>query len=115
MDFPFEAGEREEKAASTRQQRGRTTLDFHLQNVYSVESFEDVTVPAGNFKAYKIKQALTEMLNGKNHSAVRYLWYAPELGYYVKRQQDLNASDDKSYWQTARITSWCRSPVRESF
>lgn len=57
-----------------------------LQNEvkYKVEAYEDVTVPAGTFKAFKIRQQwfLDSKLGADNTN-----WFAPELGIFVKQVQ----------------------------
>jgi hypothetical protein len=110
MDFPFQVGKtwtRDRKRYRT--QSGRTVFEYTLQARYNVLAYEEVKVPGGTFKAFKIKHTATETCFGSEcgwgdakRSGVRYLWYAPEVGYYVKRQADLNESIDKDYWKTAR-------------
>jgi hypothetical protein len=47
---------------------------------YRVTGYEDVTVPAGTFKAYRV-----EGTPGANESVTRTAWYAPMPGIVVKR------------------------------
>lgn len=109
MDFPFQVGRTwTRNRTKTRRTQGRSVFDYNLQERYNVLAYEEVKVPGGTFKAFKIKHMATDTCLGSDcgrdtkRSGVRYLWYAPEVGYYVKRQGDLNESVDKDYWKTAR-------------
>lgn len=109
MDFPFQVGRtwtRDRRRYRT--QSGRTVFEYNIQQRYNVMAYEEVKVPGGTFKAFKIKHTATDTCVGSEcgfgtnkRLGVRYLWYAPEVGYYVKRQADLNESVDKDYWKTA--------------
>ncbi len=50
---------------------------------WKVTAYEDVTVPAGTFKAFKIE--------GSNPYSTTVVWYAPELGVRVKRIYERSA------------------------
>lgn len=47
---------------------------------WEVEAYEEVTVPAGTFKAFRIRS-----IPGKNNATEVTQWYAPEPGLDVKR------------------------------
>lgn len=71
------------------------------QNYFTVVSHEDVTVPGGSFKAFKIRQEQVN-LSSKNRRGVRYFWYAPDVGYYVKRHWAVKEGNDPHYWVSVR-------------
>jgi hypothetical protein len=54
---------------------------------YKVEAYEDVTVPAGTFKAFRISFSST--------GAQDVYWFAPELGIFAK--QSLRRTDKSGY------------------
>lgn len=57
--------------------------DIAMRAKYSVEAFEDVTVPAGTFKAYRIEvQRVTGRLQESRGSHT--YWYAPSVKFFVK-------------------------------
>jgi uncharacterized protein DUF3108 len=98
MNFPFQVGRTWNKNRNRyKTERGVRVFDYNIQSRYNVLAYEEITVPAGTFKTFKIKHEQTETTNGNKHSGVRYLWYAPEVGYYAKREAD--ASSDKNYWE----------------
>ncbi len=81
-DFPLYVGKKWEKMT-----RGKTTEDTPANYVftYKVLSFENVTVPAGTFKAFKIERKQTSMVYLSN-TVVTYLWYSSEAKREVKSQ-----------------------------
>lgn len=68
----------------------RFKQDYDLN--YEVESFEDVVVPAGKFRAFKIKMtAVTEVETGKREAIFRVdLWYSPDTKSYVMREWEFS-------------------------
>src|SRR5262245_41783097 len=66
-----------------------------FSNYFKVLSFEKVKTPAGNFATLKIRQ---EQRHGSGTSGVRYLWYAPEVEYYVKQEYARHESNPENYW-----------------
>ena len=54
---------------------------------WKVEAFEDVQVPAGRFKAFRLKSS-----PGQNNSVTATLWYAPELKMIIKRISERDSS-----------------------
>lgn len=54
----------------------KKTIPF--QRTQKVEAYEDVTVPAGTFKAFKVSSSNTL---GQDD----LIWFSPELGIFVKR------------------------------
>jgi hypothetical protein len=60
---------------------------FPFEATYKVEAYEDVTVPAGTFKAFRISFSST--------GAQDVYWFAPELGIFAK--QVLTRTDKSGY------------------
>jgi hypothetical protein len=60
---------------------------FPFEDTYKVEAYEDVTVPAGTFKAFRISLSST--------GAQDVYWFAPELGIFAK--QSLRRTDKSGY------------------
>ncbi|MBI2175011.1 MAG: caspase family protein [Candidatus Omnitrophica bacterium] len=93
MPFPLEVGktwEREFDGLS-----GRTKRPIHYSNYYTVLSHEEIKVPAGTFQGFKIK--LHQVVSQKSWG-VRYFWYSPEVGYYVKMKNSPDESSSAGYW-----------------
>jgi hypothetical protein len=61
---------------------------FPFEATYKVEAYEDVTVPAGTFKAFKISSST-------NTGSQDTYWFAPEVGLFVK--QSLRRTDKSGY------------------
>jgi hypothetical protein len=80
-------------------ERGRITT---YNNQFTVLAYEEITVPAGTFKTFKIKHDQENFRSGSRRWGSRYFWYAPEVGYYIKRYWAVNESVDKYFWQTVR-------------
>jgi hypothetical protein len=60
---------------------------FPFDGTYKVEAYEDVTVPAGTFKAFRISFS--------SNGARDTYWFAPELGIFAK--QVLTRTDKSGY------------------
>jgi hypothetical protein len=50
-------------------------------SVVTVEAAEEITVPAGTFKAFRIR---VEKKSGTGWKGSSHLWYAPEAGYFAR-------------------------------
>lgn len=50
-------------------------------SVVTVEAAEEITVPAGTFKAFRIR---VEKKSGSGWKGSSQLWYAPDAGYFVR-------------------------------
>ncbi|MBI4490418.1 MAG: hypothetical protein HY694_15150 [Deltaproteobacteria bacterium] len=96
LDFPLSVGKTWETSYFASASSGRV---YYFTNYFTVQSYEEVAVPAGTFKAFKIQQH--QVLSASSYG-VRYLWYAPEVGYYVKRQWAPGESSSATYWQNVR-------------
>lgn len=58
--------------------RGRTW--DRVQERWTVEAFEEVTVPAGTYRAFQLRSS-----PGVNSGVEKVLWYAPDIHLFVKR------------------------------
>jgi hypothetical protein len=76
---------------------GRMNL---YNNWFTVQAHEELKVPAGTFKTFKIKHEQTGGTGTEagKRGGVRYFWYAPEVGFHVKRRSDPSESVPKDYW-----------------
>jgi len=74
-DWPLEVGKTWSKAYQVTNHAAKRTTPFIFAG--KVESYEDVTVPAGKFKVFKISTTTTQ--GDENLS-----WFSPELGISVK-------------------------------
>jgi len=74
--FPLEVGKSWAREQRMTIQAAKRTVTYYLTQ--KVEGYEDVTVPAGTFKAFKISTASS--LGDEN-----LIWFSPELGIFVKQ------------------------------
>lgn len=74
-DWPLEVGKTWTKNYNMTIHAAKRTVPF--RTMQKVEAYEDVTVPAGTFKAFKISTSNT--LGEENVN-----WFSPELGIHVK-------------------------------
>jgi hypothetical protein len=82
--FPLEVGKKWSKMVTATPTR--THIPGNFLNEYRVVAYEDVTVPAGTFMAYKIEFNQTHLsgiysTTGKKKA---YIWYSPEIKREVK-------------------------------
>lgn len=75
-DFPLEVGKTWTKSYRITIHARNQTIPF--DSTAKVEAYEDVTVPAGTFKVFKISGSDTL----GNESVT---WFSPELGFWIKR------------------------------
>jgi len=81
-DWPLWVGKSWPSEFQLKSYERNETLD--LKFVFAVEAFEEVTVPAGSFKTFRIRRT-------SPHD--RYvIWYEPELGLEVKRDWERYAT-----------------------
>jgi hypothetical protein len=57
-----------------------TTINMLIS--FKVVSLEEITVPAGTFKTFKIE--MEESIPGQGDSAIHHVWYSPEVKNMVK-------------------------------
>jgi len=74
-EYPLEVGKQWSKAHKVKMPGSNREVPLEIRQV--VEAYEDVTVPAGTFKAYRIRT--TDNLGNENVQ-----WLAPKTGMLVK-------------------------------
>ncbi len=79
--FPITLGDKWKYEYSISRTGGGTML---LQYEASVDSWEDVSVPAGTFRALKIVHAGRYTMQGGGSSVRETFWYAPSVKNFVK-------------------------------
>ena len=91
FDFPLYIGKKWEREVS-----GLNSADTKKNYLYRyrVLSFEDVAVPAGKFRAFKIER-VQSTLSQKGGSVITYSWYSPE----VKREVLFRHGSVSGNWQ----------------
>jgi hypothetical protein len=77
-DWPLEVGKTSTKSYRITIHPRNQTIPF--DNTNKIEAYEDVTVPAGTFKVFKISSSDT--LGNENIA-----WFSPELGFFIKQTQ----------------------------
>ena len=76
FQFPLEVGKSWAREQRMTIQAAKRTVTYALTQ--KVEAYEDITVPAGTFKAFKISSASSLGDEG-------FTWFSPELGIFVKQ------------------------------
>lgn len=92
LPFPLEVGKEWEESYTATDRYGGVG---NYRNFFSVVGHEEITVKAGTFKAFKIK---IHQIQNAGHWGVYYLWYAPEIGYYIKRRLAPDESSHRDFW-----------------
>lgn len=104
LDFPLSIG-KTWSFSSERETTHGGTVKAHIdqfQDKFTVEAFEEVTVPAGTFKAFKIKdyqenRKCSAPPNPRwTWTGTRYFWYAPDAKRPVKATE-FNSPDKNAY------------------
>jgi hypothetical protein len=75
-ELPLEVGKKWTRKYSFTIHAANRTLA--IEDAQVVEAYEDVSVPAGTFKAWRVRS--TDNLGNENTQ-----WYAPDLGVFVKQ------------------------------
>ncbi|MFO7738811.1 MAG: hypothetical protein R6V46_10080 [Desulfatiglandaceae bacterium] len=83
-DYPLEVGETWTKSYRVTVHAAKQAIPF--DSTWKVEAYEDVTVPAGTFKAFKI--SYSDTLGNES-----MMWYMPELGLVGKRIEKRTAKN----------------------
>lgn len=98
--WPLEVGKSWTRAQRVTNHGTKQTTSYELTQ--TVEGFEDVTVPAGTFKTFKI--STVNSLGDDN-----MLWFSPELGIFVKQiNKRTDKHDQGPGTQTSELTSYTR-------
>ena len=77
-DYPLEVGKTWTKSSSMTIHAAKRTIPYTYTG--KVEAYEDVTVPAGTFKAFRVRATNTLGDDDTN-------WFSPKLGIIVKRHR----------------------------
>jgi hypothetical protein len=81
--WPIEVGKSWTRGQRATNHASKRTMSYELTQ--KVEAYEDVTVPAGTFKAFKVS---TKTSLGDDNLA----WYSPEHGIFVKQSLKRSAT-----------------------
>ncbi len=81
LDFPLQIGKKWEYQFFW---RGYKPENIRL-NQYTIVACERVTTSAGIFEAFKVEIATSRTVSSSAEKGVSYLWYAPQVKYYVNR------------------------------
>lgn len=82
--FPLELNKKWGKMVTAISATGHVPGNF--SNEYRVIAYEEITVPAGTFKAFKIvlKQTFVSGIRADMSSKIAYIWYSPDLKKEIK-------------------------------
>jgi hypothetical protein len=83
LDFPLQAGKTWNYSFYGQPRGGGTGLQTY-RNEFKVIGCEELSIPAGKVSALKLE--ITQWIVGTHWNGVFYLWYAPQVKSYVKRQ-----------------------------
>ena len=76
---------------------------FFIKQSKKVVAFEDIKIPAGTFKAYKIESYYS---SGTGISGLTYEWYSPNIPYTLKTIRNLrNNRGQPIYYDIQELTS----------
>jgi hypothetical protein len=78
FEWPLEVGKTWTKSYRVTIHASKQTIPF--DSTWKVESYEEVTVPAGTFKVFKVSYSDTT-------GSETVQWMSPELGIFVKRME----------------------------
>ena len=103
FDFPISVGKKWGDVASAYPGVGITKMGKILYDLdYKVEGIEEISTPAGKFKAYKIQYNQTNR-NSKRSGGIRF-WYSPEVKNWMKRE-----AEKKPFWGEQRNGKGCET------
>ena len=92
--WPLQVGKKASVSMVT-QQGGRALS-------WDVVRAETITVPAGTFATYVIEKR--ERTSDNSYEAVERMWYAPQIGYFAKYEQELvRGIDHRAPWDLVSI------------
>ena len=69
-------------------QRDGPKAQLPLVTYYEVQAKEQVRTPAGTFDAFRIERRASLTAEGDYIDRTNLMWYAPEVGYFVRRLDD---------------------------
>ncbi len=103
FSFPIFVGKEWKYEAKSIPTGGSKEANFF--NELKVERVEEVTVPAGAFKVYRIYYKQTHMLSARS-GWIRY-WYSPVVKMWIKREVEKTSYWAKATWlQDAELISY---------
>jgi hypothetical protein len=104
LDFPMFVGKKWSNITYGKPARGQYEVTY--TNEFNIEGVEDITIPAGTFKCYKIRLKQTNMSVRHESGWVLY-WYSPEVKIWIKREAEYTSYWLNVYWtQKADLTSY---------
>ena len=83
-NFPLFSGKKWTSCYSTYSQFSRYDIDMLIK--YSAIGFEDVEVPAGKFRVFKVK--VTQSAMGTEYKGNFHYWWAPDVRNLIKFETD---------------------------
>jgi len=101
-DWPLDVGKTWTRTYRVTIHASKQTIPLEVRQ--KVEAYEDVTVPAGTFKAFKI--STSDTLGNENLA-----WFSPELGIFVK--QSLRRTAKHSAGPGARETELVSQTIKK--
>lgn len=96
------------KASFTAHDRVRGFSHSPVEVNWKVDAFEEVTVPAGTFQAFRLQSSIAPA------TAFSTLWYAPELNLIVKRVDERTAHHPLGYEKRVTEMVEYHKPVKTS-
>lgn len=81
LDFPLKVGKKWNETATLREVS--TDLVTTVSNSFSVVAFEEVTIPAGTFRAFRIRLFQEDL--GRKWSGSCDMWWSPDVKNFIKR------------------------------
>jgi hypothetical protein len=81
LDFPLRVGKTWDHNLDMASSGGPT---YSYTNHFTVEAFELVTVPAGTFKAFRIRQDQENLTSRRRFTGLT--WWSPDVRWFVKTQ-----------------------------
>lgn len=106
FDFPLVVGKK--WTDRTYSKPAGWTLEVTYINDFKIEGIEQVTTPAGTFKAYIIhfKQTNMAVTSGTRDGWIRY-WYSPDVKTWIKREVEKSSFWARVRWlQDAELISY---------
>jgi hypothetical protein len=109
LAFPLSVGKQWHNTYYANHKTGGVSRSASYTDRYTVLAYEKVSVPAGNFIAFKIRlrqdamraivrtpqERLDEPIYGS-----RYFWYVPEIGYFVKQKSPPEEASSNYFWSS---------------
>jgi hypothetical protein len=107
LSFPLSIGKTWSNQYRANHKSGGVSRYATFTDSYTVLAYENVSVPAGNFMAFKIRlrqdgdRAFSDGRRGRTYESIygsRYYWYVPEIGNIVKQSSPVDESSSSYFW-----------------